>query len=198
MQQVFATAIYHTEPTVLGKKLLPLSLGHVFALMAVESPYVCHGPKGLWDLSLAVAICSHTWEGNQRWFKSGKILADFKRWGKQCRKLNFVAEHWKFKTYFDHYTQFPERNHSEGMKPSRHPWPLMVANSLVAKVGEERAWNMPLPLAVSYWSADAEMQGDDSLKSDRDKAMFAEQQEYAAKLRANLEKLGKVTVKGGE
>jgi hypothetical protein len=35
---------------------------------------------------------------------------------------------------------------------------------------EDRVWNMPLPLAFSYWSAMAELQGDRTLKSDQDMA----------------------------
>ena len=197
MQQVFISAIYHTEPKVLKRQLRPLSLWHVFALMGVESPYICKGTKGLWDLSLAVAICAGTWESDQKWFQSKTLFADFKRWGKSCRGLDYATEHQKFLEYFDHYTQFPERHTSKDMKPARHPWPLLIVTQITPKVGESRAWNMPLPLAVSYWSSQCEIDGDDTLKSENDKAMLEEQKAYAAQLKANLEKLGKVVVKAG-
>jgi hypothetical protein len=187
MQTVFKNAIYHREPTVLRRRLLPLCLGHVYALMAAESPYVCGGNKSIVDLAVAVMVCSRTWEAGQEWFRAPGINRKCRAWGRTCRKLSFVAEHQRFTEYLDTYTQFPERRADPTAKPARHPWPLLLATQLTAAVGESRAWNMPLPLAVSYWSANAELAGDDTLVSVSDDDLLKEQIAWRAQQKREWE-----------
>ena len=66
----------------------------------------------------------------------------------------------------------PERWTKPGSDGVLHPWPLVIAVTIMPIVGEVRAWNMPLPLAVSYWSAIAETHGDKSLISDEEYALI--------------------------
>ena len=183
MQDVFKNALYHKEPTVLGRRLLPLSLAHIYALMAIDSPYTDGGPKSLIDLSVAVMICSRTWEEGQEFFRQSNLLRVCKAWGKTCGKMKFGEEQSKFIRYLDEYTQFPDRLQDVGATPCRHPWPLLVVQTILGKVTESRAWNMPLPLAVSYWSAEAELNGDETLKGDSFDADLAAQTAHREKQR---------------
>lgn len=186
MQAVFRNAFYHKTPTVLLRQLLPLSLGHVHQLYAADSPYVCGGNKTVNDLALAVAVCSRTWEELAAWLHTPGLLTQCKRWGRKASfRLNFFREHNRFVKYLDDYTQMPDRwqPDTKGGKPKvyQHPWTLIIATELLDKVGESRAWNMPLPLALSYWSALAELRyGDDSLKTPEDDKLREMQKKYMA------------------
>lgn len=168
MQEVFKNAILPLEPDVLGVRLLPLSLGHVYILMAVDSPFAVGGKPHLGNLSFAVQVCSRTFEDAQKWLHSETLIADVAKWGKSCRKMDFGAESKKFEEYIAQSTQMPERLSSSpgGGKGVKHPWPLIIAVSLFKHIGESRSWNMPMGMAVAYWSALAETQGDDSLCDD--------------------------------
>lgn len=168
MQPVFKRALFHREPVVLKRQLLPLCCGHVMTLMVAENAYVTPGEiPTLLSLALAVGICSRTHEDAEAWIKSDNLLEDTKRWGRKCRKLDFTMEGARFEQYLRDFSIFPARwSKSRNPQPTRHPWPLLVATSIMPIVGESRAWNMPLPKAVSIWSAMDELDGDTSLKTD--------------------------------
>uniref|UniRef100_A0A6M3LLN6 Uncharacterized protein n=1 Tax=viral metagenome TaxID=1070528 RepID=A0A6M3LLN6_9ZZZZ len=192
MQKVFQNALYHQEPTVLLRRLLPLCLGHLHQLYAAESCYVNGGAKHLFDLVFAVGICSRTWEEGIAWLHSPTLLRSVKRWGRESsRTLNFFEEERKFAVYFDEYSQLPYRRIKEGPeagRPYKHPWTLILATELLDKVGESRAWNMPLPLALSYWSGWQEIaHGDDTLNSEQDDRNLKMQQEYMAEQKRKAE-----------
>jgi hypothetical protein len=185
MQTVFQNALYHAEPTILLRRLCPLSLGHLHQLYAAESAYVTGEPINLFDLVFAVAICSRTWEQGLAWLHSPTLKKDCKAWGRKASaQLNFRKEGEKFRHYLDEYTQLPKRWHKQGIgqgRPFQHPWTLILATELLPMVGESRAWNMPLPLALSYWSARQELQyGDDTLENPGDERARALQLAYMA------------------
>ena len=194
MQNVFKNALYHREPTVLQRRLLPLSLAHVYSLMVIDSPYVTGGEKTLLDLAIAVMICSRTWKQGQAFFESDDILDQCAKWGRKCRRLDFNTEQSNFVLYLDEYTQFPDRYSTvkpEAQKPCKHPWPLLIAKRLIGPScnpeTEARVWDMPLPLALSYWSAEAEIQGDESLATEADKQKRVEQEAHREKQRLEYE-----------
>jgi hypothetical protein len=102
-----------------------------------------------------------------------EISAAFYRWGSTCGEIVFKNEKDRFDKYFNDSIIMPERFSSGNGSAVLHPWPLAIAVSIMPMVGESRAWNMPFALAVSYWSANAEMTHDDkSLLSDRDQMML--------------------------
>lgn len=172
MQEVFVNALYHEEPVVLRRRLLPLSLGHIYILLAVDSPYVLGGECSLFDLAFAVGVCTRTWEAGQEWLRSPRVFKDAEKWGGKCRGMDMEAENKTFAAYMDDYTKMPERwepkSDGKGSNSAQHPWPLIIATKLKDSVGESRAWNMCLPMALAYWSAAAELMGDKSLVSDAD------------------------------
>lgn len=169
MQQVFKNALFHEEPTVLRRRLLPLCCGHVMTLMCADNPYfVESGEKpNLMHLAFAAGVCSRTHEEGEKWITSEKLFDEVKKWGKSCRKMNYAEEGAKFQKYVIDYAKFPERwSKKKNPDPCGHPWPLLIVVTLMPLVGESRAWNMPLTKAISLWSAYQETQGDDSLKKD--------------------------------
>lgn len=183
MQQVFKSAIYHRAPVVLGRQLLPLCLGHVYLLMAADSPYAVpkDEPPHLLNLAFAVAICSRSFEDCQSWIESPGVEAECAAWGASCEGMDFPAESDTFAAYLADSAVLPDKAPRGAVTPYRHPWPMVVAVSIMPLVGsssiqsaESRAWNMPQALAMSYHSALSELQGDDSLKTDADYAVMEE------------------------
>jgi hypothetical protein len=194
MQQVFKNTILLQEPVVLGVQLMPLTLWHVFALQVAESPYVQQGEveKSLFDLCFAVGICSRTWEEGQAWIKNPdhkEIAALGKKWGKSWNTWEVgVKESEKFEAYLCEYAQMPKRwteskaaAMSEGIK---NPWPIVLVQKLSPGCGELRAWDMPLPQAVAYWSAAMELEGDASLLSERDERAIGIKHKIQAEMKA--------------
>jgi len=137
-------------------------------LMAADNPYAVPQTEkpNLIHLAFAVGICSRTHEDGEAWMRSENLLPEVKKWGKSCRKLNFPQEAKAFETYLRDFTIFPLRATKSPSSECHHPWPLIIAVSIMPMVGESRAWNMPLPKAISLWSAYQETQGDDSLVTD--------------------------------
>lgn len=176
MQQVFRNALFHWEPTVLGRRLLPLSCGHAYVLMAEGSPYADRARRPtVMDLSFAVAVCSQAFEDGLAWARSLHAASkEATAWGKKCRKMDFTVEDEIFSRYIKVFSMFPRR-YSKTKNPTEcgHPWPLLIATSIMPVVGESRAWNMPLPMAISLWSAQLELAGDDSIQKDWEAAAVA-------------------------
>ena len=183
MQEVFRNAVYHAEPTVLNRRLLPLCLGHCYILMAAESPFAVDTKPTLFDLAFAAGICSRSFEDGEAWIKSPKLADECVAWGKTCRKLTFSKESDAFRAYIRTFSAMPARFLPKSAKPCLHPWPLFVAAHLIGcvHIPEARAWNMPLPMAISLSSAFAETQGDKSLESEQDRQMIEELKAKAAK-----------------
>ncbi len=169
IQEVFRQALFHSEPKVLNRRLLPLSLGHLYYLQAANSPYFYGREKVFGDLILAVAICTRTWEQMECFVGASSGDDEFSAWGHECQQLDIAAESAVLEKYIADSCVFPVR-FQDVSKPSKrclHPWPLYLATSIMDMVGESRAWNMPVALAISYASARAEWKnGDESLRDE--------------------------------
>lgn len=184
MQQVFKRSLFHSAPIVLKRQLHPLSCGHAYILMAAESPFFIGGEINLSALSVAVGVCSRDFASASEWINSDLSAEDARKWGKECRDLDFAEEAKKFREYLSSYAVMPERFVKKDSKPCRHPWPLITAVRLMLLgIPEERAWNMHISMALSLASAHAETQGDDSLESEEERQMI-ESAKAAEALRA--------------
>lgn len=174
MQDVFKAAILPDGPDVLRVRLRPLSLAHVYILMSVDNPFAIGGSPHLGHLAFAVQICTRTFDENQEWFRSPSLVSDVEKWAEKCRDLDFPQERDKFEAYMKASTLLPQRWKKKDKIGAavKHPWPLVIAVAMFKHVGETRAWDMPLPLAMSYWSALGELNGDDSLMTEQEQAII--------------------------
>jgi hypothetical protein len=77
-----------------------------------------------------------------------------------------------FKAYWQAYTDMPSKWSKEGQKSAGSclPASVNIVWAIMGKVGEKRAWSMPMPLALSYLVAESESNGGE-YKSERDAAM---------------------------
>lgn len=173
MQLCYQNAFIARPPVVFGRQLEPLSLGHVYLLTVQGSPLMDGGPVTQGDIVTAVFICSSPFKEAIDRLVSPDCLSSAVEWGKENRSANSEAECKAFMDYFRSYFQYPERYlehkvNGVSVKQSKSavPWFYVIAWSLMERVSEERAWNMPLPLAFSYHAANAQFNGDEMLVPD--------------------------------
>ena len=158
---------------VLGRKLRPLTLAHYWILEAVDSPYVWGQTPRYSDLAFAVFTLSvPAWFS--RWLLMRPALSRrvFKAWGRLYKRAGIKDDLEAFKAYWQAYTDMPSKWTKEGQKSSGSclPASVNIAWAIMGKVGERRAWSMPMPLALSYLVAESESNGGE-YKSERDAAM---------------------------
>ena len=159
---------------VLGRKLRPLTLAHYWLLEASGSPYTTPGAVcGYTDMAFAVFIVSlPVWVA--RWMIMRPVLLNkaFAAWGRIGRARYRFQDLSEFQAYWDAYTEMPEAYEREGRtgKGSCLPVSVNIAWAIMHKVGELRAWSMPMPLALMYYTAEAECNGTEYV-SERSKMM---------------------------
>lgn len=102
------------EPTtLLGLKLLPLSLGHIILLHRIESAFVLGGKPSYDDLATSVFICSRTYQDAVDGFSDPSLPRQMHRWARKLtgsgwfrkgKPIN-LSEKWKaFDDYLDRNT----------------------------------------------------------------------------------------------
>ena len=158
---------------VLGRKLRPLTLSRYWILEAVNSPYVWRLPASYQDMVFAVFVCSFpAWLSRWILMHPRAAQAVFAWWGRRYKDLNVQADLEAFGAYWKAYTDMPNRYSKDGAKSSESclPSSVNIAWAIMGKVGERRAWNMPMPLALSYLVAESEFNGA-TYASERHKAM---------------------------
>jgi len=175
MQKFYADAFFASTPKVLGLDLQPLTLGHAFTLLAIESPYIT-GSKipQIDDFLAAVWICSQSWTVARDKLVANTFGDEVVAWGNKQGELKNPTETIKaFSDYLETYLQVAPRYDSHIVngqevgvagKSVRVPWPLAAAWLLMARMSETEAWNTPTVRAFAYIAADNAY--DDSLIPD--------------------------------
>lgn len=168
------------EPfTVLGRKLLPFSVGHQILLEKFGSSYALGYTEapGYSDLILSVFICSHTFEENLKQLKSRHLSLRLKLWGWYCGKFDVIEAMLFFRKYLDAHTNWPKRfwiERGTGGSSSGSPFIQSLKVRLQKDLGysEAEALNAPYQMALWNYLTNLENQGVIRLFSDRDEAML--------------------------
>lgn len=169
MLDCYVNALVISPPVVLDRRLNHLNLYHVAILDALGSPYVMGGAKTIDDLALAVWVCSRSPEEIRRGLASRKMQRQLWLMGVIHRDDDINAEGVRFRRYMDEYMRMPEWWTSDGA-PRRVPWFFGVAWAIMPKVGEDRAWSMPIPLAMAYYATEADAMGSRSVMTEEELA----------------------------
>lgn len=172
----FFQAAFCQPPRVLGRQLLPLSLSHVFLLRGLGNRFVTEGDGERTDLFTAVMVCSRTHQDNaRRLFGNGGLsVAGMLWWSLRWPESKMPEEKRTFRTYLSDYCTTPERWESGEGKSFRAPWQFHFVHVLTRYYGmnPDDAWNTPVSLARCYYDVWAETEGDESLVSEREKAVI--------------------------
>ncbi len=183
MDPVFANAFLLKQPPLcLGRRLLPLSLGHSLVLESINSPLLGHTlspqPSALspqpspGDLAVAVYVCSQLATNLSRTLDFAQEAAQFRAWGEKTTLEDATSDLVLFRAYMGVYLEAPERWQPEarGAGP-KAPWQYIVVNALRQhlKLSYDEAWNCPVNRALADYAALGEALGDDSLMSEEEK-----------------------------
>jgi hypothetical protein len=166
---------------VLGRKLRHLTLRHLWLLEAADSPYAFRAPPAYSDTVFAVFLLSLPFPVARWVLMHPRVMAWWvSLWARRHKGIDIAGDMASFADYWDTYTAQAEVWEAKGaLHRSCLPSSVKIAWAIMGKVSERRAWSMPLPLAMAYFTAEAEFNGQE-FKTEHQKAM--------AKLNANFGK----------
>lgn len=179
MNQSYAKAPMLTPPRIMGVQLRPFSAWHAHVLCVLGNPAVIGGRVTLDKSVQTVLVCADAWHEDhrrnlhlyRRFMRRG--LTRMRFWWRALRAdEQRVAR--EIVEYVNAYLDGPEYWTEKGGKRSRIPVAVRVAGVLVSLCGirEERAWNMPLNLALAYQSIINESNGADIVDKEESDRIF--------------------------
>jgi hypothetical protein len=186
MDSVFANAFcLPPTPTLLGRKLLPFSLGHSLLLESIESPVMDAGAVMPGELAVALWICSRPAVDpateHPPAVDRDAVAAEFDEWGRRTPRDQLAEALVIFRAYLAAFTEAPRRWESgkAGAAPAS-PWQYAVVNALREHLhcGYAAAWNTPVNRALAEYATLGEAHGDTSVMS-ADECREAEEVERA-------------------
>jgi hypothetical protein len=164
-------------PLVLGLRLKPLTLDHVFFLHELASPFVTGQPVSIPDFFLAVFICSEPAAETRRDIGRWWFPRFVKLWTWKCRKVNIRAEVELFRDYLEAFQKMPQSKRRLDVQetPLVSPWPYRVLAILMGELGLSHADSMREPLShlLCLLAAHRELKGDLTLWSEQDEEVWA-------------------------
>jgi len=170
----FHQSIWLMKPlSVMGRHLHDLTVGHVFLLEAMDSPFFCGGILHEEDVLVASLICTMSFD------EAKAIMMDTKRLVKKCEWWGFFCrikgikiedEVPKLRDYITSYTAFAEPwvDKDKPVKKSAIPFSVRLAWLLMDRMSEHEAWNLPMCRAMAYYEAFCEANGVEFLSQDQD------------------------------
>lgn len=171
MHDAYRCAVMAECPMVLGRRLLPFSLWHAFALEAFDSPYANGTAPNHADVVLAAWICSRGFEDAQDCLRTKReeMLAECKAWGAAVGIDDVRNAASAIAQYIADHVKSPPKIQTAGSELSI-PWPLAyfwkLSNGKLDRETVVQTWDMPVPWAVAYVSASAIAAGDDTFMTE--------------------------------
>lgn len=158
---VFFEAMCRPPPRVLGRQLLPFSLGHLFLLRGLNSPYAIGGVPLFSDFVPAVFICSNNWADNVRTLMAGNVPGkDIIKWGRTQRKADLAQAQGIFRDYLAAAFTAPEAIETKGGHETGAPFELHLVYFLVTvmRLPLALAWDFPFAQANAWHELHVERQ----------------------------------------
>jgi hypothetical protein len=156
---------------VMGRNLRPMTLAHLWLLEAIGSPYAFTKCAASYSDTLTAVMVVSLPAALAKWI----ITRPF--WQRVYMRLFFrlgrIADDVAAaESYFAAYKAHPDRVDSKTSTSRRTctPASVSIAWVIMGKVGERRAWSMPIPLAMTYLVAESEANGSEYI-SEHDKRM---------------------------
>lgn len=183
-----ATSATQRRHKCLGLTLEPLTVGHLFILLELQSPFITGDQETFEDFLIAVFVCANTHTQSRKNLKRWWCRLFFRVWGYANRKADIVTELLLFRAYLAEQMSVPVyRKDQSGQAPSA-PVPYQVLASLMTEfcVSEADAMRMRVNHANCLCAAAAELRG--TLQAQDES--FRELWEYAAEQDAAMPKEG--------
>lgn len=172
MQEAYQKAFLAVPPEVLGRQLLPFSLGHSLLLDIFESPFSRGGEITGEELIFAVWICTRPFRDALDQLQRQTMVKECIRWGRKCRKLDLNVAAQRFDDYVSESSVTPKRWEKPGAGGSaRVPWQIAMFWNLCGSSVNEDLWDLPLGRVITYNAARLAQMGDESLMSEEELAV---------------------------
>jgi hypothetical protein len=201
----YAAALLPDERRVLGRVMLPMTLGHALLLARLNSPFVVVQPTIplLGDLRLAMFVCSRPYaraarqvNGRYAWLRLYLMNVGLKHLLKGIEQFAaYVAASRSMPDSFD-----PEPSSGTGGWMLRTPFLLQVKLSMKTDFGMSEAEVMDVPLGQALWEFMGwqEMQGRKRLvgEQDADRQTDAEEalKKFGPELKAFREQMAGMSI----
>ena len=156
--EIFAGSMLPPTPTILGRRLLPLSCWHSLLLMLAGSPWLKGGASDWADVVFGVWVCSRAYDPAERW-DFAKIAKEAVAWGKKNRGWDRDQAGALFAEYVDASFRFPSLRTPANGADSGVPWPFRAVATVMhymPQLTEEQAWNLPVARIACYRACYAE------------------------------------------
>lgn len=152
---------------ILGLRLYPLTLGHLFLLLEYRSPFALpEKPLRIEDLFLAIFICSHPWRKSERHLRAFWLRGFFKIWAAHVavRRTDWERELARFRDWLKQQLGAPATKPPEGVDNSRPlgaPLPYIRLVFLTQRIGLnlDEALDTSISLANALFATWAEFEG---------------------------------------
>jgi len=158
--------IWLIEPlNILLKKMQDLTVGHVYLLEALESPFLTGADVDMADLVTAVMVCSKPFDEARKFLMlpESKLFKICSRWGFWCRikRVDIPDAIEQMRDYISEYTNMPEMWEDPDSKPqaSSLPRSVKIVWCLMSKMSEREAWDCQFSRALAYMTAELEYNG---------------------------------------
>lgn len=172
MERDYLKAALPDPVTLLGKQLLPFSIGHYMWLTRLENGFLCATEQNFGDLVSGVLVCSRSYRENEIAFSTGDH-GDLKQWGEETPEFDFEKKAKAFRDYIQASIVFPELHEIESN--ARMPGACFIQRvrlTLQSKCGMsfDEALQLPYALAMADYFAFWEMEGAIKIFSEDDAA----------------------------
>lgn len=150
--------------TVLGFRLKPFTLGHLFILEELECQLLAGGATWeLADLLIAAFVCARPWRESRRNLRAWWRQIFFSIWGAALWRREKHFEALKFRVYLETYQALPL------IDPSKHEgremaaplsWRLFAFGMADLGLSPDEVKDLTLVELNALWAADGERKGD--------------------------------------
>jgi len=177
MDDTYIISVLASPPKILGQTLKPLSLGHIWLLSAIRSPFIYGGDASTDDLLTALSICSKTFEEAKQYSlaPSEEDVEWAMHVGEYATSEALAEAVENYREYFTGYNTTPERFEKttpEETSKRKTPWFLYMGVVLMKELNISNPWDIPLVEASSYYAVLCDINGDESLVSEEEKEIL--------------------------
>jgi hypothetical protein len=161
--QTYSAAAIPEPFQILGLRLRPFCLGHYWLMERFNLAFVAAEKKEvtLSDLTMAVLICSMTYEDFLEFIDEADWMTKIKAWGESCGGFDIYEKIALFEKYISNALQQPDVVFEGETKESGAHWSQALFSALTGNCGYTavEARNMPLGQAFMDFFKVAEQSG---------------------------------------
>lgn len=183
-----------TGHKVLGLRLRPLTVGHLFLLLEVDSAYPDHPEAACYeDLAVSALVCSQPHSAARKLIYGRFARLAWRIWAWVARRAKWETEETEFLHYLAKQLRRPEsESMSTGIPEVRAPlaWRLLAMLMADFHLTRAEALDVEVGFALTLWAVESDRRQIDKIASERQLAFRAWVKTQEAERLANEQKGG--------